>query len=55
MEGVKPAMEVEGIPMVGRRFTWNKANGGSKSRIYRMLVPSHLIGWITGGKECNSF
>lgn len=36
-------MEVEDIPMVGRKFTWYRVNDHSKSRLDRVLVSSDWV------------
>ncbi|XP_068498198.1 uncharacterized protein [Phaseolus vulgaris] len=44
--------ELMDVPMVGRNFTWYKANGSFKSRIDRVLVSKE---WLDVWSDCKQF
>lgn len=42
-------MKLEGIPLVGRKFTWYKSNGTMRSRIDRVLATRD---WLESWPQC---
>lgn len=44
-------MEIEDLPMIGRKFTWYRPNGKARSRLDRILVTSGRLNTWSGSSQ----